>query len=156
MTPEARPHAAAQALTVRWTFDHPRTDVFAAWTNPDALATWFGGALAKTLSAAVDLRVGGAYRLTFQAGSDVIALEGVYREVEVPERLVYTWRWDGLDIDGGRESLVTVEFREHDGATELVLIHEGIEADRSLVFHESGWDASMRELQQVLKANDGR
>jgi uncharacterized protein YndB with AHSA1/START domain len=141
----------AQALTLRRRFRCSREAVFEAWTDPDALSTWFGGATAKTLSAAVDLRVGGAYRLTMQSGEQIGAVEGVYREVTAPERLVYTWRWDRPGA-GGRQSLVTVEFHERDGETEVILSHEGLETDESLAFHEGGWTASLEGLEQVLWA----
>jgi uncharacterized protein YndB with AHSA1/START domain len=142
--------AAARTLTLRRTFGRPREEVFDAWTDPDALATWWGGAFAKTLSAAVDLRVGGAYRLTMQSGAQVAAVEGVYQEVELPERLVYTWCWDRPEIDGGRQSLVTVEFLDRDGGTEVVVTHEGIETEESFAFHMGGWTASLEGLRQVL------
>jgi uncharacterized protein YndB with AHSA1/START domain len=125
--------------------------VFEAWTDPDALATWFGGAIAETLSATVDLRVGGAYRLTMKNAAQVGSVEGVYREVEPPERLVYTWRWDRPEVEGGRESLVTVEFHDRDGATEVVITHEGIKTDESFAFHVGGWTASLEGLGEVLR-----
>jgi uncharacterized protein YndB with AHSA1/START domain len=146
--------AAARTLTVRRLFPCPREEVFEAWTNPDALVTWWAGELAETVSAAVDLRVGGAYRLSMRAGGQVFALEGMYEEVEPPERLVYTWRWDGLDVDDGRWSLVTVEFQDRDGATEVVVTHEGIETANSFEFHQGGWTASLQELGQVLEAGE--
>jgi uncharacterized protein YndB with AHSA1/START domain len=144
--------APGRPLTVRRTLRAPREVVFDAWTDPDALTRWFGGALGRTLSAAVDLRVGGAYRFTMESGGEVGSVEGIFREVEPPERLVYTWRWDRPEIEGGRESLVTVEFRDRDGATEVVLVHEGLETDEGLEFHEGGWTASLERLEQVLPA----
>jgi uncharacterized protein YndB with AHSA1/START domain len=150
MTRGRPPRAPARALTLRRTFACPRGEVFKAWTDPDALVNWFGGAVGKTLSAAVDLRVGGAYRLMMQSGAEVGAVEGVYRDVQPPERLVYTWRWDRTDIDGGRESLVAVEFRDRDGATEVVITHEGVDTEASWAFHERGWAASLDRLGQEL------
>jgi uncharacterized protein YndB with AHSA1/START domain len=147
--------APARGLTLRRTYPCAREEVFAAWTEPDALASWFGGAVAETLSAAVDLRVGGAYRLTVQNGAQVGSVEGVYKEVTPPERLVYTWRWDRTEIEGGRESLVTVEFHDRDGATEVVVTHEGIKTDESFAFHVGGWTASLEELWQVLPLTGG-
>jgi uncharacterized protein YndB with AHSA1/START domain len=139
-----------RTLTLRRTFARGRADVFDAWTVPGALATWWGGSLARTLHAEIDLRVGGAYRLEMQSGARVFALEGVYRVVERPERLVYTWRWEGIGIDRGRQSLVTVEFHDESGATEVVVTHEGLEADESLTFHDAGWAASLDRLGAVL------
>jgi glutathione S-transferase len=140
----------AAALTVRRTIGRPRDEVFRAWTDPDALVSWFGGAKARTLTAAVDLRAGGSYRFTVESGGEVAAVEGVYREVEPPERLVYTWRWDREELDGGRESLVTVEFRDRGGSTEVVLTHEGLEnTDPVLRFHDRGWAASLDRLERT-------
>ena len=150
MSGEASARASARVLTLRRTFDRPREEVFEAWTDPDALVTWFGGALGKTLSAAVDLRVGGAYRLTMQSGPRVAAVEGVYREVEPPDRLVYTWGWDRMEIDDGRQSLVTVEFLDRDGGTEVVLTHEGIETKEGFAFYLGGWTASLEALESTL------
>ena len=146
------PGTAAHALTVRRTFACSPQEAFDAWTDPEALVRWWGGENMQTLSAAVDLRVGGAYRLTMRNGDYLFAVEGVYREVEPPERLVYTWSWEGLDVDKGRESLVTVEFRERDDATELVVVHEGIETEKSLAFHQGGWADAMQWLEQLLPA----
>jgi uncharacterized protein YndB with AHSA1/START domain len=150
VTPSVRAGAPARAVTVRRTFGRPREMLFEAWTDPDAVVTWFGGALAKVLSASVDLRVGGAYRLTIQADEQVGALEGTYREVDPPERLVYTWRWDWPGIQD-RQSLVTVEFHERDGGTEIVITHEGLVTDEGLRFHEDGWTVSLERLAKVLQ-----
>lgn len=137
-------------MKVRRTFPFPREDVFAAWTDPDALMRWFGGSSTKVLSAAVDLRVGGAYRLTVQGGTEVAAVEGTYQQVEPPSRLVFTWRWDRPELEGGRESLVTVDLHHRDGATEVVVTHDGLEGEASVTFHERGWTASLEALAQVL------
>ena len=142
---------SGDVLTVRRSFAFPREKVFDAWTNPKSLAVWFGGAAAKILSAAVDLRPGGAWRLTVEAGGEVGAIEGVYRDVDPPARVVYTWRWDRADGSPGRESLVTVDFVEQDGGTEVIVTHEGLRSEQSLSFHSGGWTASLEELAQLLR-----
>src|SRR5712691_1224474 len=106
--------APARTIKLRRTFACPPQEVFDAWTDADALTTWFGGKVGKTLSAALDLQVGGGYRLTMQRGPEVGAVEGVYLEIEPPERLVFTWRWDRPEIEDRRESVVTVEFHDRD------------------------------------------
>ena len=141
--------APARTVSVRRQIARSPADVFEAWTDPDALVTWWGGALARTLSAAVDLRVGGAYRLTMQSGSQVFAVEGVYREVAAPDRWVYTRSWDGLDVESG-ESLVTVEFQARDEGTEVVVTHEGLQTEAGLSFHDRGWTSSIELLAHTL------
>jgi uncharacterized protein YndB with AHSA1/START domain len=48
---------------------------------------------------------------------------GVYRAIERPSRLVYTWRWEESPMN---DSLVTVEFFDRGKATEVLLRHEGL------------------------------
>jgi uncharacterized protein YndB with AHSA1/START domain len=75
--------------------DAPREEVFRAWTEPDEIRRWFGPGEFTCPEAEVDLRPGGAYRLALQPGAgDPFVVAGTYREVEAPDRLVYTWRWE--------------------------------------------------------------
>src|SRR5262249_33458707 len=91
--------------------DAPREDVFRARTGPEILKRWWGPGEFTCPRAEVDLRPGGSYLLLMQpTEGDPLHLAGTYREVEPPERLVYTWRWEVGVPDPG-ESLVTVEFR---------------------------------------------
>jgi uncharacterized protein YndB with AHSA1/START domain len=136
---------------VRRSFGFPREKVFDAWTNPKALAAWFGGAAVETVSAEVDLRVGGAWRLSVRAGTEFGAVEGVYLEIDPPRRVSYSWRWERPDGSPGRESLVTVDFVEEAGGTEVIVTHEGLRSEESLVFHRGGWTASLEELARLLR-----
>ena len=68
--------------------------LFQVWTDPQKLMHWWrqegeGWAFA---GASVDLRVGGRYRLSMTApdGKTHVAV-GVYREIERPLRLLFTW-----------------------------------------------------------------
>ena len=147
--------APARTIKLRRTFACPPREVFDAWTDADALVAWFGGKVGKTVSAAVDLQVGGGYRLTMQRGLEVGAVEGVYLEIEPPERLVFTWRWDRPEIEDRRESVVTVEFHDRDGATEVEITHEGIKTESSFAFHVGGWTTVLGGLEQYLPAGGG-
>jgi len=150
MTLDTPAGASARPVTVRRTFPFDRETVFRAWTDPDAMGRWFGGAIAVAISVGIDLRVGGAWHITVQAGGQTGTVRGVYHEVEPPERVVYTWAWDWTGEGPGRESLVTVEFNDVDGATEIVITHEGLTTEQSLAFHTRGWTDSLEGLAQVL------
>jgi uncharacterized protein YndB with AHSA1/START domain len=70
-------------------------------------------------------------------------------EVNAPEKLVYTWRWEGA-FDQVPETRVTVEFLEVGGATEVVLTHENF-ADLVLwQQHRSGWVRACDRMEQIL------
>ena len=79
----------------------------------------------------IDLRVGGAYRYVMRdPGGMDHTMQGVYREITPPARLVYTERYvtEGFTSN---DALVTVLFAEHDGMTTLTstILHQS-KADR--------------------------
>ena len=127
--------------------------LFRAWTDPQVLMHWWrqegeGWAFA---GAAIDLRVGGRYRLAMiDPEGKTHAATGVYREVERPERLAFTWDWE----DPGRsvgETLVTVEFNDAgEERTEVVVTHERFAEAASMGRHEQGWTELLLLLERSL------
>jgi uncharacterized protein YndB with AHSA1/START domain len=100
-------------------FDAPRHLVFDAMTKPEHLMRWFGCAEFALPACEIDLRVGGAYRYVMRSPDGVDStLQGIYREVVRPERLVFTERFSmpGLTSD---EYQVTSIFVEAGGRTTL-------------------------------------
>src|SRR5579863_9387609 len=85
-------------IELRRTFRAPAERVFRAWTQPAALREWWcpPGWIASEV--AIDLRVGGAYRIAMRCGdgSGEVAVEGRFLEVQPPVRLAFTWRWEGV------------------------------------------------------------
>jgi uncharacterized protein YndB with AHSA1/START domain len=142
--------SAQNTLNLRRIFKAPREKVFRAWTDPEELKTWWGPEGYVTPSAEVDLRVGGKYRLGMRKLPDgeIFYLSGAYREVRLPERLVYTWRWEAKPEMG--ETLVTVEFREVGRSTEVVLTHERFPTEKARDDHNRGWSGCLDRLAKLL------
>jgi uncharacterized protein YndB with AHSA1/START domain len=128
-------------------FDAPRDDVFAAWTEAEQLQRWWGPGRFQTVSADIDLRVGGRYELLLEPGS--LRLVGEFREVTPPSRLVYTWQWTA-GVPDTRESLVTVEFRDLGGRTELVLVHDNFAGPAPIDMYDTGWRSGLEKLRGHL------
>jgi uncharacterized protein YndB with AHSA1/START domain len=78
-----------------------------------------------------------------------LLLTGTYREVVPPERLVYTWRWE-TGVPASPESLVVVEFHDRDGATEIVLTHQGLPGDEPVEPYSEGWESGLDRLERLL------
>ena len=132
-------------------FDAPREAVFAAWTEPEQLKQWWGPGFFETVYAEVDLRPGGRYELLLEPGS--MRLVGQFREVLPPQRLVYTWRWiEG--VPDARESLVTVEFREHGARTEVVLVHDNFVGPGPADMYDEGWRSGLDKLRAFLRQTE--
>lgn len=100
-------------------FDAPRHLVFDAMTRPGHVRRWFGCAEFSLQVCEIDLRVGGAYRFGMRSPDGVDSmLQGTYREIVRPERVVFTERFSmpGFTSD---EYQVTSTFVELDGRTTL-------------------------------------
>jgi uncharacterized protein YndB with AHSA1/START domain len=105
-------------------FDAPRERVWREWTEPECFADWFGGSAEVPLaSVSMDVRPGGAWRLTMLAERGQIDWHGEYREVVEPERLVLTL-CDQPEPD--HIEVVTVVLTElGDGRTEMLFEQRG-------------------------------
>ncbi|MHA1151205.1 MAG: SRPBCC family protein [Alphaproteobacteria bacterium] len=144
-----------EALRLSRRLKAPREAVFHAFTNPVALAKWFGPEGMNVDNVKIDLRLGGAYSMVFnEADGEAHGLSGIYCEISPPERLVMTWVWDHGDL-AGLETLVTIELTEAGAETELTLTHEKLPSQNSLDMHRQGWTSSFKCLDQAI-AEDGQ
>jgi uncharacterized protein YndB with AHSA1/START domain len=57
-----------------------------------------------------------------------------------------TWRWEEDKPEDEHDTLLTLEFRDLDGGTELVLTHEQFASEDSRDGHQKGWTAIMERL----------
>jgi uncharacterized protein YndB with AHSA1/START domain len=89
-------------IRVERVFDAPRPHVYSVWTDPQLIPEWWGDG---TVVEEMDVRPGGTYRFRTAFGT----VEGEFREVEPPERLVQTFQ----------NHLQTLEFEDLGEQTKL-------------------------------------
>ena len=138
--------ATKPSLTIKKRFNQPPARVYAAWTEPTHLMRWFGSDGGPTLLAETDLRVGGRFHLRFRKLGEGIErdVSGVYRTLEPPRRLSFSWIWSGQPA---HESLVTIELRPEGKATHLTLIHARLPDDAATrASHHDGWTGALDKL----------
>jgi uncharacterized protein YndB with AHSA1/START domain len=130
-------------IVVTRVFDAPARLVFEAWTKPEHLAHWWG-MHGSTLSVCeVDLRPGGSWRFVLRGpDGNECGFGGEYREITPPERLVYTFRFDGAP---GAEAIETLTFVEKNGKTTFTgtTLHTSVENRDGHV--RSGMEEGMRQ-----------
>ena len=142
-------------LQVSHTFAAPREKVFQAWTEPEALKKWWGPVGGSTPVVEVDLRVGGRYRFGMQfPDEEIFYVNGIYLEVQPPEKLVFTWRWEKPDMDFG-DSQVTIEFHQQDNATQVTLRHEGFPTPEICQKHRQGWSDFLEKAAKFMAGKEG-
>ena len=74
---------------------------------------------------------------------------GVYRVVEAPRRLVFTWAWEDDKGARGFETEVTVTFAAAPGGTKLTILQKEFETAESRDQHERGWTSTLNKLSRV-------
>jgi uncharacterized protein YndB with AHSA1/START domain len=141
---------SSTGLRLERTFDASAEEVFDAWTNPEVLRRWWAADAAwVTPLAEVDLRVGGRYRLSMEdpATGTTHTVGGEYLQVQRPQRLVYSWRWESNEGQPDHTSTVAVEFLGEGERTTVVLEHTNLISPESRDQHRQGWRACLENLQ---------
>lgn len=138
-------------LVVTRTIDAPPHIVFEAWTRAELFQRWWvPKSLGLTLlSCELDVRVGGTYRLVFQASPEPMAFHGRYLEVVPPSRLVWTNEESG---DNGQ--VTTVTFEDRAGKT-LLVMHELYPSKEALdegAGSADGMDETFNQLDALVTA----
>ena len=149
-TTEAAVPAAERELTITRVLDAPRSLVFKVWTQPEHVVRWLGPRGFSAPFCDIELRPGGAWRACIRSAEGVDRwMQGVYREIVVPERLVYTFAWEEDGVPG-HQTLVTVTFAEQDGRTLLTFHQAAFESVESRDSHHGGWSECFDRLADYL------
>jgi uncharacterized protein YndB with AHSA1/START domain len=125
-------------IRIERVFDAPREHVYAVWTDPALIPEWWGDG---TVVEEMDVRPGGRWRFSTKRG----AVEGEYREVVAPERLVQTFQ----------NHLQTLEFEDLGAQTKLtqtMRFETPQERDTTMQYGvEAGAEAGFKRVDAVLE-----
>ena len=138
------------SLNISRTFNASREAVFDAWTNAEAISKWFSpDPSMTTVVDQLDLEPGGRYQFQMkETDGETYIVTGEYVSINRPEQLVFTWQW--IHGDDKAEMLVTLDFIEKGGITELQLTHEKLPSAESRDHHNEGWNACLARLEKSL------
>ena len=137
-------------LTLTRLIRAPRQRVFDAFVKPELMAQWMCPRGMKLSVTELDPRPGGRYRITMRAkDGDQFTAGGTYREIVQPEKLVYTWQWQGEAMPN-IETLITVTLAERDGATELRMTHSGFPDAGMRDSHSQGWNSCLNRIVDIF------
>ncbi len=132
-------------------FDAPRELVYRVLTDPEQVPHWWGPGNLDTVVDEMDVRPGGRWRYV-QTDSDgnEYAFHGIYHQVTPPDRLVYTFEFEGMP---GHVMMETITFEDlGDGRTRLVDtgVFQSVDDRDGMV--ESGMESGARESMDRLAA----
>ncbi|OMH34234.1 SRPBCC domain-containing protein [Tersicoccus sp. Bi-70] len=127
--------------------------VFRAFTDPDMLAAWFGpeGWPVPRETVAIDLREGGAYRLTMVAedGSGESPVDAVIEVLDEPHRIHSTEA--PQPITGLTErSHLKLDFEDGPSGGTLLRLRQGMFPAAVIAPATEGWHSSFAKLDALL------
>ena len=143
--------ATKPSLTIKRRINAAPAKVYAAWTDPEKLAAWFGMPSKMqegSMRAETDPRIGGRYQISFTGiDGEYFQVGGIYRDIVPNELLVMSWAWHSTPE---RESQVTISIKPDAAGSLLILHHERFADEKARDGHEKGWNELLTRLEQAI------
>jgi uncharacterized protein YndB with AHSA1/START domain len=145
---------STQAVVVEKVLSASPEKVFDAFLNPAKLVKWWGPQGFSITHCEVVAKVGGNWCIGMQSpnGSEHW-IRGIYQEINLPHRLVFTWIWEKSD-QVSSETTVTITLVGNIHQTQLRLVHEPFAAKEQLFGHERGWLDSLQALSKIFNEEE--
>ena len=133
--------------------------LYKAWTEEEALKSWWQPAGRKLKLVQADLKDGGALKYIFEDnGNDEgeLIIEGEYEAVVPEVRLAYTWNWmlNNETVKNGEYKL-NVEFSDNGNEATLTIHQESLNDAEGIHPHQDGWEKSLNDLESYLAEQQG-
>jgi uncharacterized protein YndB with AHSA1/START domain len=98
-------------------FNAPRELVYRALTDPALVAQWWGLKSTTTVVDQMEAKPGGTWRyIERDTDGSEYAFHGVYHDLTAPERIIYTFEFEGMP---GHVLMTTTTLEEQDGSTTM-------------------------------------
>jgi uncharacterized protein YndB with AHSA1/START domain len=124
-------------------FDAPRDLVFEAHTSCEHMSNWWGPRKYDIASCEMDFRPGGTWRIVHRGpDGEEYGFHGEFREIVRPERIVWTFEFEGAP---GHVSVETLALEEHDGKTTITTTSVFDTAEERDAMLESGMESGAVE-----------
>jgi uncharacterized protein YndB with AHSA1/START domain len=113
--------------------------------DPEKLMRW------KGINADLDTQPGGIFRCEVIPGH---IARGEYVEIDKPNRLVFTWGWDGSEDVPPGSSTIVIELASDGDGTSLRFVHKDLPNADAIASHAHGWDHYLPRLETVAGGGD--
>jgi uncharacterized protein YndB with AHSA1/START domain len=127
------------------TIDASPETVWDFLVDPEKLMRW------KGINADLDPQPGGIFRCEVIPGH---IARGEYVEIDKPNKLVFTWGWDGSEDVPPGSSTVEIELAMDGDGTSLRFVHKDLPSAEAIASHAHGWDHYLPRLETAAGGGD--
>jgi len=129
-------------------FDAPRDLVFEAHSSAEHMKNWWGPRKYEVISADYEFRPDGKWRIVHRGpDGEEYGFRGEFREIVAPERIVWTFEFEGAP---GQIAVETMTLEEDDGKTTLTVISDAGSKEARDAVLESGMQEGAAETYERL------
>jgi uncharacterized protein YndB with AHSA1/START domain len=113
--------------------------------DPEKLMRW------KGINADLETQPGGTFRCEVIPGH---IARGEYIEIDKPNKLVFTWGWDGSEDVPPGSSTIVIELASDGDGTSLRFVHKDLPSAEAIASHAHGWDHYLPRLETAAGGGD--
>ncbi|MDX6412985.1 MAG: hypothetical protein QOH23_395 [Gaiellaceae bacterium] len=113
--------------------------------DPEKLMRW------KGINADLDAQRGGTFRCEVIPGH---IARGEYVEIDRPNRLVFTWGWDGNEGVPPGSSTIEIDLAAEGDGTSLRFVHKDLPNADAVSSHAHGWEHYLSRLETAAAGGD--
>jgi len=113
--------------------------------DPEKLMRW------KGINADLETQPGGTFRCEVIPGH---IARGEYVEIDKPNKLVFTWGWDGSEDVPPGSSTIEIELASDGDGTSLRFVHKDLPNAEAIASHAHGWDHYLPRLETAAGGSD--
>ena len=113
--------------------------------DPDKLMRW------KGINADLETQPGGIFRCEVIPGH---IARGEYVEIDKPNKLVFTWGWDGSEDVPPGSSTIEIELASAGDGTSLRFVHKDLPNAEAIASHAHGWDHYLPRLETAARGGN--
>jgi uncharacterized protein YndB with AHSA1/START domain len=113
--------------------------------DPEKLMRW------KGINADLETQPGGIFRCEVIPGH---IARGEYVEIDKPNKLVFTWGWDGSEDVPPGSSTIEIELASDGDGTSLRFVHKDLPNAEAIASHAHGWDHYLPRLEKAAGGGD--
>ena len=145
--------APGPGVEIRCRLSASAEKVFVAFADAGLVTLWLRPSPEVTLTVLeLDFRPGGAYRFAYDVSDGRrMIVGGMYRSIERPTRIVFSWLIEPPDEHAGIDSEVTVTLVPSANATELTIRHAKFGRADADARHAEGWGGALELLDTLLR-----